>query len=128
MRMMSKKSGELAGELVPQPHGGAIRRGGKPGHRPGPGRPPSEIRERVRGSFAERVAILESIIDDPSALNSDRIRALDLLGKYGIGAVQELSTDDVRHRLERTLEVIRERTPQVLADTLIGELQLVWTR
>jgi len=58
---------ELPGNLpalVPQPHGGAIYGGGVPGHRGGPGRPPSALRERLRGSFEQRIAVLENIADD----------------------------------------------------------------
>ena len=33
--------------LVPQKHGSALRAGGTPGHRPGPGRPTNEARELV---------------------------------------------------------------------------------
>lgn len=55
-------------ELVPQVHGGAIRRGnpGNIGNPNAPGRPPSVIREKLRGSFEERIPILEEIADgDP---------------------------------------------------------------
>jgi hypothetical protein len=34
--------------LIPQPHGGALLPGGKPGNRGGPGRPPDAHRERLR--------------------------------------------------------------------------------
>ncbi len=43
---------------------GALRGGGKPGNRGGTGRPPSVIRERCRGSFEDRIAVLEEIADD----------------------------------------------------------------
>ena len=61
--------------------------GGKRGRS---GRPPSAIRIRCRGSFAERVPVLEEIIDDPKSRAADRIRAMDLLGKYGLGALKEI--------------------------------------
>jgi hypothetical protein len=82
------------GELVPQPHGGAIRRGAKKGNTPGTGRPPSEIRARLRGSFDERIKILEEIAESPESSASDRIRALDVLAKYGLGTQQEHSGPD----------------------------------
>ncbi len=81
-------------ELLPQPHGGALRGGGKPGNRGGTGRPPSVIRERCRGSFEDRIVVLEEIADNPKASASDRIRALDLLGKYGLGIQQQHSGPD----------------------------------
>lgn len=75
--------------LRPQPHGGALFHGGVPGHRGGTGRPPSAIRERCRGGFDRRIKVLEEIADDPSLPTRDRIRAIDVLGKYGLGAHQE---------------------------------------
>lgn len=53
------------GALVVPAHGrGAIRHGSEPGtNAGGTGRPPSIIRERLRGSFEERIAVLESIAD-----------------------------------------------------------------
>ena len=68
-------------------------RGPKPGA-PNAGRPPSVIRERCRGSFEDRIAVLEEIADDPKANAGDRIRALDLLGKYGLGTQQQISGPD----------------------------------
>src|SRR5438309_3227482 len=77
---------EIAAELpalVPQAHGGAVYSGGVPGHRGGPGRPPSALRERLRGSFEDRVSVLEAIADDEEGDPQDRIRAVDVLAKYG---------------------------------------------
>ena len=68
-------------------------RGPKPGA-PNAGRPPSVIRERCRGSFEDRIVVLEEIADNPKASASDRIRALDLLGKYGLGTQQQHSGPD----------------------------------
>ena len=75
--------------LVRQRHGGALRAGGTPGNRGGAGAPPSELRKRLRGSAAERIAIAEEIADNPTASASDRLRALDLLFKYGLGAAED---------------------------------------
>ena len=68
-------------------------RGPKPGA-PNAGRPPSVIRERCRGSFEDRIAVLEEIADDAKTSAGDRIRALDLLGKYGLGTQQQISGPD----------------------------------
>ena len=77
-------SGEISGpRLVEQDHGGALLSGGIKGHNGGTGRPPSAIRELCRGSFAERLEVLTDIADDTEAKTIDRIRAIDLLGKYG---------------------------------------------
>ena len=83
------------GELVPQKHGGAIRKGAKPGtNRGGTGRPPSLIRQRLRGSFDDRIRVLEEIADDPTVSASDRMRAIDLLAKYGLGTQAEVTGAD----------------------------------
>ena len=49
----------------------------------GTGRPTSEIRERCRGSFNERIPILEEIADSKESNANDRIKAIDTLAKYG---------------------------------------------
>lgn len=68
------------------------------------GRPVSEIREKVRGSFDQRIAILEEIADNPESDDSDRIKAVDLLGKYGLGTTVT-ETDTEGHD---AIRVIRE--------------------
>ena len=111
-----------------------MRRGGAPGgRRRGAGRPPSLIREKLRGSFEKRIKILEQIADGefvprlPKGVNradicqcgaykreapaecicmasnnaqmaeygaGERLKAIDLLGKYGMGTtVTETDTD-----------------------------------
>jgi hypothetical protein len=57
-------------------------------------RPPSAIRGLCRLSFEERVAALTHIIDDSKSRDADKIRAMDLLGKYGVGTLKE-------HEVER---------------------------
>jgi hypothetical protein len=47
----------------PQRHGGALNAGGTEGNAGGPGRPPSVLRERLRGSFDKRIEVLEAIAD-----------------------------------------------------------------
>jgi hypothetical protein len=46
----------------------------------------------------DRVKVLEEIADDPTAAASDRIGAVDVLAKYGLGAATELTVDQVRER------------------------------
>lgn len=91
-------------ELVPQAHGGALYRGGVPGpHAPGAGRPREAVRRAALLSYAERIPILEQIADgkpiqriqmvnggeeveaEVSAKPSDRIKAIEALGKAGLG-------------------------------------------
>ncbi len=90
MRKRKKTSAQTTvPKMVRQPHGGALRVGGTPGNRGGAGAPPSELRARLRGSAGDRIAIAEEIADDPEASNADRLRAVDLLFKYGLGAAED---------------------------------------
>ena len=114
-------------ELVPQKHGGALLAGGRPGNRGGSGRPSNALRERLRGSLDERVAVLEEIADNPDASDRDRIKAVDILGKYGLGTVREITVEDVRGRLRATLELLRDELDEDQADRLIGRLKGIWT-
>lgn len=107
--------------LVPQPHGGALRRGGKPGNLGG--RPANAIRRRLRGSFAQRLDTLKDIADNGET--GEKLKALDLMAKYGLGTVKELTVDDVRERVAKTVEVIREHLGEQ-ADALLVKLEPVW--
>lgn len=125
---MSRKLADKLPALVPQPHGGALLGGGLPGHAGGGGRPSSVLRERLRGSFQERVKVLEEIADDPKADPQDRIRAIDMLAKYGLGVTRELSVDEVRDRLRETLAVIRRALPPHQTNEILAQLRQVWTQ
>lgn len=92
---MRIKGGDIGGgKLIPQPHGGALLSGGTLGQRGGTGRPPSAIRALLRGSFEQRIRVLEEIADNGQASAADRIRAIDLLAKYSLGARSELTGAD----------------------------------
>ena len=100
--------------------------GGQPGNAGGVGRPPSALRERLRGSLDERVVVLEQIADDESAAHRDRIRAVDTLAKYGLGQIREVTVEHVRERLRLTLELVRAELDPDEADRLIGRLREIW--
>lgn len=162
------KASPLASEaLVPQPHGGALRRGGT--NRGGPGAPPSLLREKLRGSFADRIRVIESIADGrpmqtvgvrimdiaphvacpncgelgvvpkdlasavvevqlpASASPKDRIASIDLLAKYGLGQLKEISVESVRERVGKTLEVIREHVSPDLYQAMLPQLKAQWS-
>ena len=115
------------GALVDQPHGGAIRRGALPRtNAGGTGRPPSAIRERLRGSFDQRIEVLEEIADDPMQTPADRTRAIDLLAKYGLGTLKEVSTEDVRDKLRETISLIRAELPRDHAENLLERMRTIW--
>lgn len=111
-----------------QAHGGALLAGGAPGNPGGPGRPPTALRERLRGSLEQRVQVLEEIADDPEADSRDRIRAIDVLAKYGLGTLRELSVEDVRDRLRQTIAIVRGNLPPERVPVVLMELREVWTR
>jgi len=72
------------------------------------------------------VGVAEAIADDPTADPQDRLRALDLLARYGLGAAHALSIEDARERLRATLALIQNRLPPVEAASLIRALREVW--
>ena len=109
------------------PNGGMLFTGGVPGNRGGTGRPPSVLRERLRGSFADRVNVLEEIADDPAMQTGDRIRAIDLMGKYGLGVTREVSLHEVQAKLQTTVNLIRETLASEVAEPLLNRLRAVWT-
>lgn len=143
MSSAAKKSTAITTAAVrPQRHGGALRNGGT--NRGGSGRPASAIRERLRGSFAERIPVLEAFADGAAPITekcpkcghepdsdgsveaittTDRLRAMDLLAKYSLGEKTELTlvSPEITTRLERQVEIINSRvhwTPSELLDAL----------
>lgn len=58
------------------------------------GRTPSEVAAAYRMAFAERLAIATGVADSPTATPLERLKALDLLGKYGgMASVQVTGKD-----------------------------------
>ena len=111
------KKTETAGEtpaLVPQPHGGALLAGGLKGN-PG-GRPASEIRRLLRGSFESRVPILEKFADGEvtQASAADRLRAIDMIGKYGLGETKAESHDEASPKVIAGLTAVRDAAFQFI--------------
>lgn len=141
-------------EMIPQPHGGALKRGGTRS----PGRPANSIRRRLRGDFAQRLDILRGIADGTVEVNlldvceychlppskpqrrdwiddvlkrvraavSEQLKALDLMAKYGMGTMKAVSDDEIRQRLAETLEKIRNSPHVTNPEALIAELEPTW--
>ena len=127
MSKSPKKTPIPPGALVVPPHGnGRLRHGSRKGNTPGTGRPSSAIRERLRGSFEERIEVLEEIADDPRQTPADRTRAIDLLAKYGLGTLKEVSTEDVRDKLRETISLIRAELPRDHAENLLERMRTIW--
>jgi hypothetical protein len=97
--------------MMPGRNGGLLKRGGSHNG----GRKPSALREAMRQALKPRIKIAQAIADDKDASMSDRLKAIDLLAKYGLGTtVTETDTEgnDVpRGRLtpeERRAALLRE--------------------
>jgi hypothetical protein len=105
-------SDEIAGKIagtIPQTHGGALLPGGVKGHKGGPGRPPAEIRARCADSFYDNMGKAERILRSKKASNMEKLKALDLLGKYG-GLMHTTSESTVTKRPHReAVEEVRRR-------------------
>lgn len=128
--------------LIPQEHGGALLAGGQPGNKGG-GRTPSLTREAARLAFDKRIELLEQIADGEALVKikdadgnvtvattspevSDRLKAINLLGTYGLGAAKEVSADAVRDRVNLTLDIIQQRVSREQYLILVRELQTIW--
>ena len=61
-----------------------------------------------------------------SASPKDRVQAIDVMGKYGLGALKEVSTEHVRAKVAATLDVIRRLVPLELAARIVDELRKIW--
>lgn len=111
------------GELTnPGRFGGKLRRGGT--NRGGPGRPPSAIRASAREKFDKLIPKLDRIARARTSKDSDKVRAIDVLGKYGMG--MNVSVDDVKACLRLTTEEILRFLPAEQAEQLLGKIRPIW--
>lgn len=89
-------------------------RGPKPGA-PNAGRPPSLLRELAREAFGNRLWVLEQIADGKPMVRvgkkvlpaspSDRIRAVETLGRFGLGAAVDVTSGDKPLETKRKVKV-----------------------
>jgi hypothetical protein len=79
--------GTTAIEKVPQPHGGALNRGGTPGNKGG--RPPDEFKAIMRelASSAERMEHARKILDNPD--HPHFLNAWKFVTEQGYGKAKE---------------------------------------
>lgn len=111
--------------LAPQPHGGALQVGGTPGN-PGGGRPRSEVRAAALEGAAAAVPILREMLRDDGVKQETRVQAANTLLKYGLGTIRELSVDEVRERLRRTVEAIRLELDPETAARVLERIKPLW--
>lgn len=95
-----------AARLIRQPHGGALRAGGKPGNRGG-GRLPSYVRvlalQGVSESLPEICAIAAGT--KPGTRRSEQVEAWRLLAKVGLG--RGIPAAELRARLIHQVQLTR---------------------
>jgi hypothetical protein len=89
----SSPKSRKAGAFVPGDSRIQRGRGPKKGA-PNAGRPPSEVAALCRLGFFERIPLLLDIADSPAHQASDRLRAIDMLAKYGgMTSIQHTGAD-----------------------------------
>ncbi len=128
--------------MVPQPHGGALQRGAS---NPGAGRPRSSIKALAKKELRKRIGHLSAFADgvavslveddtDPTkpaqklvthAVKVEtRVKALEVLAK--IAGDNTVSMGEVKARLKRQVEVIRQTLPPEQANAVLDALAAVW--
>lgn len=121
-----EKSPVPFGALVTPKHGGGkIRHGGKKGDPGGPGRPKSEIRERLLGAVDKHgVGFVEDVLSGKTAATvAEKAMVLDKAAKYGLGALKGVTDEEVGERLDLTIKTIREKLPKAIRT--MGEGQTI---
>ena len=131
-------------KLIPQPHGGALKRG-NPGNRGGGGTR-SVIREKIAGVMDEfGVGVLQEIITAPREVtvtcecgqqqkvkppssDADILRGVDIAGKYSIGTITQIDTEQIREMLGQTIDLIDETLNEEDAARLKAALREVWEK
>ena len=117
-----KQATNIVGDIVnPGRNGGTLKRG-NPGNKGGTGRPSDEIRQRCRGSFDERIRVAEEICDNPGSADDTRLKALGILGTYGLGTKTEITLNN-EQALIRCVHIVVKYTPTHLRDDAIKELK-----
>ena len=112
---------------IPQAHGGALNSGGTPGNAGGTGRPKSEVRAAALAGADKAIPKLLAIVEDETSQKSEVIAAGDKLLKYGLGTQTEVSVEDIKHRLTRQMEFLRERLSAAVLDGILPGLHSIWS-
>jgi hypothetical protein len=131
--MMSESSEQIApaGQADPESpalrqsgrNGGWLKRGGK---NPRAGRPPSAIKARCLRDFDDLRPLLRRIARDDEARVADRLRAIDVLGRYGLD--HSVSLADVRQCLIATRRELVRVVPNDQLDALWAKVLRHWLK
>lgn len=134
--------------LVVQAHGGAIKQGGNPGNKGGPGRPPHALRDTYRALLSTHgQQHLETVFGKATPVRftcvkcghehksgfelhqllGERTRLFEILNRYGVGTKDELNviSPEVRMRVQQTVAIISSRSTWNTVE-LLAELDQVW--
>lgn len=118
---LAKPSGRNGNQLPVGAHPGNT--GGKKGRS---GRTPEDIRRRLRDSLDSRINVLEEIADAVHGSNDgDRVRVLELMGKYGLGIQHVVTLEGfpgAQAALYEIERVIRDNAPAVTAEAIINRI------
>lgn len=114
-------------ELVTQLHGGALKTGGNPGNKGGTGRPKSEVRAAALAGADKAIPKLIAIVEDAKSEKSEITAAGKVLLQFGLGTQTEVSVEDIKHRLTRQMEVLREEIPLAILERVVARLHPIWT-
>lgn len=107
----------------PGRNGGWLKRGGK---NPRAGRPPNVIKARCLRDFDEARPLLRQIACDSDARVADRLRAIAVLGRFGLD--QNVSLADVRYCLVLTKRELAATVPSKELDALWKRILEHWLR
>jgi hypothetical protein len=86
------------------------------------------VREAFRKAAGERLGVLTEIADATDQPPGDRIRAVEVLARYGLGQLKEASVEDVKDRLRDTLAILRQELDAETAERVITRMAEVWQR
>ena len=119
------------GDLVVPAHGnGMIRNGSLPGtNAGGSGRPKSEVRAAALEGADRAIPKLIAIVENAELLKKRPAvvaLAADKLLKYGLGTQKEVSVEDVKHRLVRTIGVLRDELASDVLARVVERLRPIW--
>ena len=123
-RQARETSGGTSEKLIPQPHGGALLPGGVPGHKGAGGRPRNEVRALLLEGAEVAIPKLRAQLDSDDTATVRN--AAEAFLKYGVGTVKEISVENVRTRVQKTLDVIRKHVSPEQMAAMTPELRQVW--
>ena len=110
-------------EIVP---GNPGNRGGQPGRS---GRTPWQIRQAARLLIDERMPLLADMVDGRvrGVSGAARVQAAALLYRIGMEARADvIPIDDLRHRLQATLDTLRALLPGETAQQIVDAIKVHW--